>query len=452
MSALRPALIPAALALAACASVSLGQVTYIGRAAIPGGPSSTFADYSGLPHTLLEDNTSYQDRFDGFGSGMTYTGFNNRFVFLNDRGPNKTVFDPSVDNTTSYRTRFQIADVTLTGSGNSYNVNLNLVGTSMLRNEAGQNFTGRSDAFVGPNATQNLRLDPEGIAVHRDGSVYISDEYGPVIYRMDQSGQRTGTLPVPSKFLIANPSATVNAEIAGNTSGRVGNKGMEGLAVTPNGNTLIGALQSPLIQDGGVNGTNIRFLKYDITQPTLAPREFVYQLDTSANLVSEITPVNNHQFLVDERDAVGGASGGIKKLYLIDLDQAQAPTDVTSLGTLATTGQTVGVTPLSKTLFADIGSLLRSAPGALNGGLLPDKFEGFSFGPDLPDGRHVLFATNDNDYSTTYPNYLFAFAVDANYFSDFQGARLSNGVSFIPAPGAAALLALGGLACRRRRP
>ena len=29
------------------------------------------------------------------------------------------------------------------------------------------------------------------------------------------------------------------------------NKGMEGLAITPDGKTLVGAMQSPLIQDGG---------------------------------------------------------------------------------------------------------------------------------------------------------------------------------------------------------
>lgn len=207
-------------------------------------------------------------------------------------------------------------------------------------------------------------------------------------------------------------------------------------------------------------GTNIRFVRYDLTQPGAMPKEFVYPLDNAANLVSEITPINNHQFLVDERDAVGGTSGGVKKLYLIDLNQAATPTDVSGIAQLATTGTTAGVTSLSKTSFADIGALLRAAPGALDGGKLPDKFEGYSFGPDLPDGRHVLFATNDNDYAdpgtaTTYNNYIFAFAISDQDLAtlgvtEFQTAKLNPGGIFIPEPATLSVFGLGMLLRRRR--
>ena len=38
-----------------------------------------------------------------------------------------------------------------------------------------------------------------------------------------------------------------NEEIPGNTSGRTDNKGMEGLAITPDGKTLVGILQAPTV-------------------------------------------------------------------------------------------------------------------------------------------------------------------------------------------------------------
>lgn len=456
-----------ALALSCSAGWLRADITYIGRAVFPGGPNAPIADFSGLPHTTLEDDKTFQDRFDGFGSGLAYTGFNNRFLLLNDRGPNKNTntHDSTVDNTTSYLDRFQVADITLSGSGDSYNVNVNPVWTSLLRNGSGQNYIGISSAFTSAvDPTQNLRLDPEGIAVSPDGTVYISDEYGPVIYHFDQSGQRIGSLPVPAKFLIAAPKKTVAAEISGNTSGRVGNKGMEGLAITPNGQMMVGAMQSPLLQDAPVSGTNstgtnIRFLKYDLTNPSATPKEYVYQLDNNADLVSEITPINNHQFLVDERDAVGGTSGGVKKLYLVDLNQANA-TDVSGIANLATTGDTSGVTALSKIQFADIGALLRAAPGALDGGKLPDKFEGYAFGPDLADGRHTLLVTNDNDYAdpnsaTTYNGYVFAFAVSNDYLAsigvtDFQLRSLNPGVTFVPEPATLSLISVGMLGLLRR--
>lgn len=39
-------------------------------------------------------------------------------------------------------------------------------------------------------------------------------------------------------------------QVPGNASGRTDNKGMEGLAITPDGKTLVGILQAPTIQDG----------------------------------------------------------------------------------------------------------------------------------------------------------------------------------------------------------
>ena len=448
------------------ASAAMADVTYIGRAVVPGGPNAAIADFSGLPHTLLEDGKTYQDRFDGFGSGLAFTGYANRFVMLNDRGPNKNpnLVDSTVDNTTSYLNRFQIVDITLSGSGNNYSVNLKPQDTSMLKNEAGQNYIGLSSQFTSNDATQNRRLDPEGVAVAPDGTVYISDEYGPTIYHFTQTGHLLGNVAAPAKFLASNVSKTVAAEIAGNTSGRVGNKGMEGLTISPDGKTMIGAMQSPLLQDApvsGVNstGTNIRFLKYDLTNPLSTPKELVYQLDNANNLVSEITPLNDHQFLVDERDAVGGTTGGVKKLYMIDLNQTNAPTNVAGIGSLSTTGNTPGVTALAKTQFADIASLLRASPTALDGGKLPDKFEGYSFGPDLPDGRHTLLVTNDNDYAdptlaTSYNNYVFAFAVDSAFLqsigvTDFRTVSLGNG-TFVPEPTSLTMVGLGGLLLTRR--
>ena len=79
----------------------------------------------------------------------------------------------------------------------------------------------------------------------------ISDEHGPYVYKFDPAtGARTDTYTLPSKFAIGNSSSGA-AEISGNTVGRVTNKGMEGLAITPDGQTLVGFMQRLLLQDGG---------------------------------------------------------------------------------------------------------------------------------------------------------------------------------------------------------
>src|SRR5215471_10543966 len=78
-------------------------------------------------------------------------------------------------------------------------------------------------------------------------SVFISDEYGPYVYQFGRtSGRRLKAFTLPSKFAVSNLSPVGNTEISGNTSDRVANKGMEGLAITPDGKTLVGIMQAPL--------------------------------------------------------------------------------------------------------------------------------------------------------------------------------------------------------------
>jgi hypothetical protein len=460
----------AGLAAVISAAVSTrASVTYIGDAVIPGSGT----DMSGLPPTILEDGVSPQNALNGFGSGLAYAG-GNTFYALADRGPNKVAYTggAAVDNTTSYANRYQQFQINLTpvgplqanGTYASYTVQATNTATTLLKNSQGTQYVGLSTAFSTTPGVENHRLDPEAIRVAPDGTSWVSDEYGPYILHFNQQGQQIGSLPLPAGFQIANPGPTAAYETAHNTTGRTTNRGMEGLAISPDGKTLVGLMQSSLTQDGGLNGVNDRLVVYDLTNPSAAPKQYDYQLDSKATPISELLAINNHQFLVDERDGVAGANG-IKKLYAIDLNQANAPTDLTNTafsGTTASngmpaTGIPTGVTPLSKTLFANIGQILNSASPSPFSGVdgvngLPDKIEGYAWGPDLPDGRHLLLATNDNDFAQNgpnpvsgFPNYFFAFAVDSSDVPGFQAETIA------PEPSGIALLSLSGIGLLRRR-
>jgi acid phosphatase len=446
----------AGLMLLATALTSQASVTYIGEAVIPGNGT----DKSGLNGAILEDGASPNNGLNGFGSGLAYAG-GNTFYGLGDRGPNKVAYTggAAVDNTTSYPNRLQQFSITLTpvgspdGSGHysSYTVNATNTGTILFKNAQGVQYLGISTAFSTNPAVENHRLDTEAIRVAPDGTIWISDEYGPYILHFNSLGQEIGSLTVPSSFLISNPGPTATYEAANNTIGRTTNRGMEGLAITPDGKTLVGMMQSSLTQDGGLNGSNTRVLVYDLTNPGSTPKQYLYYFNTTATPISELLAINNHEFLVDERNGTAG-TGGIKNLYKFDLNQASPPTDLTTsaysgttasngLGTTYETTPPPGIVTLQKTLFANIGGILNTANTTISGGIfsnsngggavLPDKIEGYAWGPDLPDGRHLLLATNDNDFTqpfngttypagTGYPNYIWAFAVDASDVPDFQ--------------------------------
>jgi hypothetical protein len=385
------------VALCFAGAASHAAITLLGVGSIP----ANGADLSGLTGTL--ESGAPRNLLGAFGSGIAYTGQGSRFVAVPDRGPNAAPYNTLVDDTTSYQARIQEIDLTISGS----TITPVLAKTTLLTNEVGAPLTGLSSGFDASNSSASTRFDPEAIRVSRDGqSVFISDEYGPFVYQFDRnSGRRTRVFTVPAKFKIATPTAQSATEISGNTSGRVANRGMEGLAITPDGSTLVGLMQNPLIQDGGRNGLNVRMLMIDIASGST--RELVYQLENRSYGVNEIVAINNTDFLVIERDGSAGASAVAKRVYRISI---AAATDVSAIATLPLTGLPAGTVAATKTLLID---MLNPAFG-LAGASFPEKIEGIAFGPVLPDGRLTLVVTNDNDFLAANPNNFYVFALNSS--------------------------------------
>jgi len=485
------------LATTLLAAISLaGSLSAAPTLIATGSLSGSASDLSGL--TGLMENSVAGNLLGGMGSGLAWAG-GNTFLALPDRGPNATAYTAgtSIDNTSSWISRFQTITLGLNAptsvvSGDTGGTGLGtltpkLTGTTLLYsptalnysataingivgtptiNSTGKNyFSGRSDNFLaGSNSTNanNGRLDPEALRVSNDGSkVYITDEYGPYVYQFDRaSGARTNTYTLPAAFTSANLSSLGATEITGNTSGRVANKGMEGLAITPNGQFLVGFQQSPLIQDGGDGGRANRIVKIDTT--TGATQQFVYdnQLTsptTKAYNSSEILAINDHEFLVLERDGKGlgdGSNAVIKQIFKVDLNGA---TDIGALnGGAGITGE-ANLLPsaVNKTLFLDL-KLEMNNKGITNANI-PAKLEGMAWGEDVTiDGfnYHILYVGNDNDFTgVAGDNKIFAFAVSD---ADLGGSVFANQTftSAIPEPSTyAALAGVGalGLALSRRR-
>jgi hypothetical protein len=191
---------------------------------------------------------------------------------------------------------------------------------------------------------------------------------------------------------------------------------MEGLAISPDGRFLFGVMQNALIQDHGLNpgttdrlGLNNRILKIDLL--TGETREYVYVLDAinRGQGVNEILAINDHEFLVIERDNRSNLQSPPqaptrKSIYKINLTGA---TDVSAVDSLPAGALPAGVVPVGKSLFIDLlDADFNLAP------TIAEKIEGLAWGPDLSDGRHVLYVISDNDLNPGLPTQIYAFAVD----------------------------------------
>ncbi|MDL2356303.1 MAG: esterase-like activity of phytase family protein [Pseudomonadota bacterium] len=466
----------------ACAAHAAPQLIAIGTL------NGNQRDLSSQSAGLLENGVA-GNLLGGMGSGLAWAG-GNTFIATPDRGPNATAYNPLVDDTASYITRFQTLTMALTpnssGSGLAFTLTPTLSATTLLSsptalvygsgalgtgvvkgvsytlgsgapalNAINQTsyFTGRSDNFdpgqssLNPN---NGRFDPEGARVSNDGkSVFISDEYGPYIYQFDRAtGQRIASFALPANLGIGKLRAQGALEISDNLAGgRVSNKGMEGLAITPDGKTLVGIIQAPLAQD---TSKTVRIVTVDIA--TKAVHEYAYQLTTGSG-VSEIVALNDHQFLVDERDGKGLGDGTVasaKQLFKIDLAGAQ---DITALS------GNISAKAVSKTLFLDIVSVLGA--NGIAAAQVPAKIEGIAFGADVTLGgvlTHTLYVANDNDFvaNVAGDNKFFVFGVTDAYLASLGASYTAQSIApaGVPEPRSAALVGLGLLmfGAMRRRP
>lgn len=378
-------------------------VELIGRAAVPAHTS----DLSGLTNTI--GSNIPHDRFGGWGSAIAWTGQGNRYVVASDRGPG--------DGGSAFRCRVHVIEIAVPGTVGG-ELKLSIAQTVLLTTSDGQPYWGNTGNYKLRDQAMGLRLDPEGVRVTRNGTLWISDEYGPWIDEFTMDGKQIRRIAPPEKFQIAKPDGDPEKELPpNNTSGRQPNRGFEGLAISPGGERLYSILQSSLIQDGALDGENertgrnIRVL--ELTIATGATRELVYPLNSASYGVSEIVAYSETGLLVLERDGKAGDKAKFRSLFAVD---AAAATDVSSVSALPATDLPPEIKALPKRKLMDF----MDSRYKLVGAEMPEKIEGVCFGPDLPDGRHMLVVTTDNDFKDDAPSYVWLFAVDPADLSGFM--------------------------------
>jgi hypothetical protein len=467
----------ALVASAAFASSAVAGVSLIANGQLTGSSAGSYTDLSGLNDTL--ENGVSDSLLGGLGSGMAYAG-GHKFIAVPDRGPNAVPFNSNIDDTASYINRFQTVHMTLKksapGSTLPLDLTTELTKTTLLYSPTALNYgsgvglgdkidgvtpigsgapgintsskfyyTGRSDNY-GTGTSGNFadaRFDPESIRISPDGkTAFISDEYGPYIREFNaQTGKLIANIALPSSgasnVYVSNLSPMGATEISGNTSGRVANKGMEGLALTPDGKTLVAMIQAPLEQDAANTATKklLRIYTIDVATGTVT-HVYGYNLTTGSG-VSEILAINDHQFLVDERDGNGlgnGNAAAVKQFFEIDLNGA---TDITNLS-----GSAASSAAVSKTLFLNMVTALNDK--GITSDQIPAKIEGMAFGQDvMVDGQltHTLWVSNDNDFvqNVAGPNQFYVFGFTDNDLPGYSAEAIAG----VPEPGAWAMMLFG---------
>ncbi|KIC64350.1 esterase-like activity of phytase family protein [Chryseobacterium taiwanense] len=360
-------------------------------------------DYSKLPQefpfSTLKTLNGVNIINGGFGSGATaHPTQKGEFYVITDRGPN-----------VAYSNGIKILVPDFTPTIMHFKINaegkIEVIKYIKLKNPSGQPITGLPNpvgmgstgevAYAADGSvlgTDNYGLDSESIVAAKDGTFWVSDEYGPHIVHYSADGVElerispisvnTGTRKLPAVFAKRRP-----------------NRGMEGMCMTPDGKMLVGTMQSTMYVPTKALATNTtltRIVTFDLA--TGQTKQYLYKQDGGASdSVCDITPISNTEFLVIERDGNFGSVGGLKKVYRINLTNASdvSGTDLTAVDGMKINGKTLeqstwdeintaGLKPVTKTLAVDLVSKI---------GYEHDKFEGIVY-----LGNNKLAVFNDDDF------------------------------------------------------
>jgi len=283
-----------------------------------------------------------------------------------------------------------------------------------------------------PNSSfSRLSLDLEGLVLNKDGTFWISDEYGPYIYRFDGQGRLIQTIQPPQAILPETSKGKINFTSDDDPdTGRAGNQGFECLTTDTSGTTLYAMLQSATIQDGGDDKSTSRYtrlLAYDISAPSLVrpslKGEWVVPLPQSSKgntlAASEIHFVSQNVFLVLARDGDGhGGDDNNSKYKQADLIDISKATNIagtkfdSSKNPIAKKGKLdKSITPATYVGFVDFIDDDQLARFGLHNGkpadatLIDAKWESLALAPvGDPANPHdfFLFTAADNDFISTH--------------------------------------------------
>lgn len=309
------------------------------------GSSGLRLPYSVMRNDLSDNSSnSIELRNGGYGSAATLNPLDTKqFYAMTDRGPNGDYLDGELGEGKIFPTPDYTPRIGLFEIRNGSVVKIKDI---LLKDKNGNPVTGlpNSAAFGGtgeipytadkqpilmdaskaydpvsnPVKYDDNGIDSEGLVALQDGTFWVSDEYGPHMVHFDKDGKEIGRI----NAFVDDTRST--CKLPAEFIKRRANRGMEGLAITPDQKTLVGIMQSTIYNP------NKTVKKSDITRivsvntETCAVQQYLYRQDAQGLSNSEIAAISADTFIVLERDGdyLSDNPATVKKVYKITLSSA----------------------------------------------------------------------------------------------------------------------------------
>ena len=250
-------------------------------------------------------------------------------------------------------------------------------------------------------------IDPEGIAYNPvDNTFWICDEYKSVT-QVRRDGRIIRRV-VPQGWAAQLGTPYVQDGLPAYFSTMPRNRGFEAIAVTPSGDRVIAAAQTPLDHPSSAVGreslhtrivvldsrTGSQVAEYIFPRESVANYPGILQVDVN---IGDIEALEGDRLVVVERDKSLGAAAKLKKIFIADFSRATNVKNLAGIGGKTLEAMSTdelrahGIVPMTKELIVDV---LQAIPG------YPfEKLEGLA----LIDGGKKMILCIDNDYGLEAP-------------------------------------------------
>lgn len=193
-------------------------------------------------------------------------------------------------------------------------------------------------------------IDIESMVIDTNGNFWFGDEFGPFLVKTDSNGKvLRKEIPLPNTLALgSNAYVQTSNNPYLTTANLPGSGGFEGMAINASRTKLYTMLERELSTDSNTQRRLINV--FDLASEQFLSTTYQYKVGSGSYVnasgtavnetytVNDLTAINDHQFLVLEKDrGAGDARTGkfaatnaarvaarVKKVYLIDLDKVDA--------------------------------------------------------------------------------------------------------------------------------
>jgi len=168
-------------------------------------------------------------------------------------------------------------------------------------------------------------LDIESVRQDRNGNFWFGEEFGPFLVKTDATGTVQNVFRTPDvRNFGANPWVqSPSNPIPTGANNLPGSGGFEGLALNASGTLLYTLLERPLTTD--TDQKRLLIQEFDLATEQFTGDWFGYKLDAAGTNIGDMTAIDDHRFLVIERNGGTATSGTpFKKIFMADSSQLDA--------------------------------------------------------------------------------------------------------------------------------